>query len=99
MDIAAPCARVGDAAHCCPPTLAQGAAMSMEDASVLAELLTGGRDWDEELFQAYYERRMPRVRTVVEASVQLGQWQLDGVRDADVPGLIGSTMNFLKELP
>ncbi|MGW2517328.1 FAD-dependent oxidoreductase [Streptomyces sp. NPDC001617] len=90
---------VGDAAHCCPPTLAQGAAMSMEDASVLAELLTGGRDWDEELFQAYYERRMPRVRTVVEASVQLGQWQLDGVRDADVPGLIGSTMNFLKELP
>ncbi|MET7474072.1 FAD-dependent oxidoreductase [Streptomyces sp. NPDC005648] len=90
---------VGDAAHCCPPTLAQGAAMSLEDASVLAELLTDGRDWDEELFQAYYERRMPRVRTVVEASVQLGRWQLDGVRDADVPGLIGTTMNFLKELP
>jgi 2-polyprenyl-6-methoxyphenol hydroxylase-like FAD-dependent oxidoreductase len=90
---------VGDAAHCCPPTLAQGAAMSLEDASVLAELLTSDRPWDEELFQAYYERRVPRVRTVVEASVQLGQWQLDGVRDADVPGLIGRTMNSLKELP
>jgi 2-polyprenyl-6-methoxyphenol hydroxylase-like FAD-dependent oxidoreductase len=90
---------VGDAAHCCPPTLAQGAAMSLEDASVLAELLTSDRPWDEELFQGYYERRVPRVRTVVEASVQLGQWQLDGVRDADVPGLIGRTMNSLKELP
>lgn len=90
---------VGDAAHCCPPTIAQGAAQSLEDASVLAELLTSGRDWDEDLLQAYYERRIPRVRTVVEASVQIGQWQLDGVRDADLPGLIGRTMNFLKELP
>jgi 2-polyprenyl-6-methoxyphenol hydroxylase-like FAD-dependent oxidoreductase len=90
---------IGDAAHCCPPTLAQGAAMSLEDALVLAELLTGGRDWDGELLRSYYERRIPRVRTVVEASVQIGQWQLDGVRDADVPGLIGRTMNLLKELP
>lgn len=90
---------VGDAAHCCPPTVAQGAAQSLEDASVLAELLTGGRDWDDDLFQAYYERRIPRVRTVVEASLQIGQWQLDGVRDADVPGLIGRTMTILKELP
>ncbi|ELS51038.1 FAD-dependent oxidoreductase [Streptomyces viridochromogenes] len=90
---------VGDAAHCCPPTIAQGAAMSLEDASVLAELLTSGRDWDDELFQSYYERRNPRVRAVVEASVQIGQWQLDNVRDADAPGLIIRTMNLLKELP
>ncbi|MEU6180061.1 FAD-dependent oxidoreductase [Streptomyces coeruleorubidus] len=90
---------LGDAAHCCPPTIAQGAAMSLEDALVLAELLTSGRDWDDALLQSYYERRIPRVRTVVEASVQIGQWQLDGVRDADVPGLIGGTMNSLKELP
>ncbi|MFI7412131.1 FAD-dependent oxidoreductase [Streptomyces sp. NPDC049627] len=90
---------VGDAAHCCPPTMAQGAAMSLEDALVLAELLTSGRAWDDELFQSYYDRRIPRVRTVVEASVQICRWQLDGVRDADVPGLIGRTMNVLKELP
>ncbi|MEV5955388.1 FAD-dependent oxidoreductase [Streptomyces sp. NPDC051987] len=90
---------LGDAAHCCPPTLAQGAAMSLEDALVLAELLTSGRDWDDELLQAYHERRVPRVRAVVEASVQIGQWQLDGVHDADVPGLISRTMNLLKELP
>ena len=37
--------------------------------------------------------RVPRPSTaprnaVVEASVQLGQWQLEGIRDADVPGLM-----------
>ena len=90
---------VGDAAHCCPPTLAQGAAMSLEDASVLCELLTTRDDWDDQLFTDYQDRRLPRVRMVVDASVQLGQWTLDGVRDADMPGLIGRTMSALKELP
>ncbi|MEV5813614.1 FAD-dependent oxidoreductase [Streptomyces mutabilis] len=90
---------IGDAAHCCPPTLAQGAALSLEDAWVLAQMLTGTDEWDDALFQAYYERRIARVRPVVEASVQIGQWQLDGVRDADVPGLMARTMTMLRELP
>ncbi|MER7057370.1 FAD-dependent oxidoreductase [Streptomyces sp. NPDC000351] len=90
---------VGDAAHCCPPTLAQGAALSLEDAWVLAQMLTGSDEWDDALFQAYYERRIARVRPVVEASVQIGQWQLDGVRDADVPGLMARTMTLLRDLP
>ncbi|MEV5013539.1 FAD-dependent oxidoreductase [Streptomyces sp. NPDC053780] len=90
---------VGDAAHCCPPTLAQGAALSLEDAWVLSQTLTGSDAWDDDLFQTYYERRIARVRPVVEASVQIGQWQLDGVRDADVPGLMGRTMTMLRELP
>ncbi|MCZ4122353.1 FAD-dependent oxidoreductase [Streptomyces sp. H39-S7] len=90
---------VGDAAHACPPTIAQGAAMSLEDASVLAELLSSHDVWDDALLTAYRDRRMPRVRRVVDASVQIGQWQLDGVRDADVPGLMGRTMAVLKELP
>ncbi|MFF9060400.1 FAD-dependent oxidoreductase [Streptomyces sp. NPDC014882] len=90
---------VGDAAHCCPPTLAQGAALSLEDAWVLARLLTGSDTWDDALFQAYHERRIARVRPVVEASVQIGRWQLDGVRDADLPGLMGRIMTMLRELP
>ncbi|WP_340384117.1 FAD-dependent oxidoreductase [Streptomyces sp. SS7] len=90
---------VGDAAHSCPPTLAQGAAMSLEDALVLAELLAGHDDWNDELLTAYYERRIPRVRLVVDGAVQICRWQLDGVRDADVPGLIGRTMTMLTELP
>jgi 2-polyprenyl-6-methoxyphenol hydroxylase-like FAD-dependent oxidoreductase len=90
---------VGDAAHCCPPTLAQGAALSLEDALVLTQLLAASDAWDDALFQAYYERRVARVRPVVEASVQIGQWQLDGVRDADLPGLMGRIMTMLRELP
>ncbi|MGQ4491005.1 FAD-dependent oxidoreductase [Streptomyces sp. SAS_281] len=90
---------VGDAAHCCPPTLAQGAALSLEDAWVLAQMLTATDVWDDGLLQGYYERRIARVRPVVEASVQIGQWQLDGVRDADVPGLMARTMTMLRELP
>ncbi|MEV0600572.1 FAD-dependent oxidoreductase [Streptomyces sp. NPDC050315] len=90
---------IGDAAHACPPTLAQGAAMSLEDAQVLAELLTTRAEWDDRLFRDYRDRRFPRVRTVVDASVQIGQWQLDGVRDADMPGLIGRTLTTLREAP
>lgn len=90
---------VGDAAHACPPTLAQGAAMSLEDALVLAELLAARDPWDDALLTAYRDRRYPRVRAVVDASVQLGQWLLDGVRDADVPGLMGRTMAVLAARP
>ncbi|MET9848393.1 FAD-dependent oxidoreductase [Streptomyces ossamyceticus] len=90
---------VGDAAHCCPPTFAQGAAMSLEDALVLAELLTTRATWDDQLLTDYHARRLPRVRMVVDASVQLGRWILDGVRDADVPGLTRRTLNALKESP
>ncbi|EDY54768.1 MULTISPECIES: FAD-dependent oxidoreductase [Streptomyces] len=89
---------VGDAAHCCPPTMAQGAAMALEDAWVLSRLLAGDSAWDTDLLTRYYERRIDRVRTVVDASVLIGQWQLDGVQ-GDVPGLIDATMTTLKELP
>jgi 2-polyprenyl-6-methoxyphenol hydroxylase-like FAD-dependent oxidoreductase len=89
----------GDAAHSCPPTLAQGAAISLEDVSVLAELLSTHSTWDDALLTGYWQRRLPRARVVVDSSVQLGQWLLDGNRDADVPGLIGRTMTVLKERP
>ena len=82
---------IGDAAHSCPPTIAQGAAMAIEDAAVLAELLTTRDQLDETLWEDFMNRRLERARAVVEGSVQLGQWMLDGqIRNADVPGLIGS---------
>ncbi|MFC9325672.1 FAD-dependent oxidoreductase [Kitasatospora sp. NPDC057015] len=90
---------VGDAAHACPPTLAQGAAMSLEDAWVLAQLLTSKDEFEEQLLIDYHARRLPRVRMVVDNSCQIGQWLIDGVRDADVPGLMGRTMTVLRELP
>lgn len=80
---------IGDAAHSCPPTLAQGAAQSLEDAAVLAELLLAADRVDDALWDAFAERRVDRARQVVDASVQLGQWLIDHVQDADVPGLMG----------
>ncbi|AEE47117.1 FAD-dependent monooxygenase [Cellulomonas fimi] len=79
---------IGDAAHACPPTLAQGAAQALEDAAVLAELLLTRAAVDAGLWAEFTARRYSRARTVVEASVQLGQWLLDGER-GDVPALMG----------
>ncbi|MEV4475310.1 FAD-dependent monooxygenase [Nonomuraea sp. NPDC049504] len=90
---------VGDAAHACPPTLAQGAALCLEDAAVLAELLLAADRLDQELFDAFMDRRYARVQAVVEASLQLARWQLDGVRDADVPGLMGRISAIVSEHP
>ncbi|WP_410668025.1 FAD-dependent oxidoreductase [Amycolatopsis sp. cmx-4-68] len=78
---------VGDAAHSCPPTLAQGGAQALEDAAVLAELLLTRDVVDEDLWAEFTARRHDRARTVVEASNQLGRWLLDG-EQGDVPGLV-----------
>ncbi|MFF3691386.1 FAD-dependent oxidoreductase [Streptomyces sp. NPDC002187] len=54
---------VGDAAHASSPNMAQGVAMAVEDAQVLAEVLaTGGNT--EDLLQQYVQRRLPRTRWV-----------------------------------
>jgi 2-polyprenyl-6-methoxyphenol hydroxylase-like FAD-dependent oxidoreductase len=87
---------IGDAVHACPPTMAQGAALALEDAAVLAELLLAADGLDEDLWRAFTERRFPRVRTVVEASVQIGQWLLDHER-GDVPGLMGKVAALVGE--
>ena len=80
---------IGDAAHACPPTLAQGAAQALEDAAVLTELLLSSARLDDELWAAFTARRFDRAKTVVEASCQLAQWLLDH-QQGDVMGLIAS---------
>jgi FAD-dependent urate hydroxylase len=56
---------VGDAAHASSPNMAQGAAMAVEDALVLADVLTDGRPIEQAL-AAYEERRSGRVAWVQE---------------------------------
>jgi 2-polyprenyl-6-methoxyphenol hydroxylase-like FAD-dependent oxidoreductase len=80
---------IGDAAHTCPPTIAQGGAMALEDAVVLAELLTERDTLDQDLWDAFTARRFERAKTVVDASNQLAQWQLDHVQ-GDIPSLMRS---------
>jgi len=77
---------IGDAAHSCPPTLAQGGAQALEDAAVLGELLTERSVVDDALWVAFTDRRFERAKTIVEASNQLCQWLLDH-EQGDVPGL------------
>ncbi len=80
---------VGDAVHTCPPTLAQGGAMALEDAAVLAEMLTTTERLDDPLLHGFTARRFDRVATVVEASTRLAHWQLTH-EQGDVPALMGS---------
>ena len=90
---------VGDAAHSCPPTIAQGAAQGFEDALVLTELLVAADRFDEEILAAYVQRRRPRASTVVEASVQVARWMLDHTppSEADVPGLMRQISTLVTE--
>jgi 2-polyprenyl-6-methoxyphenol hydroxylase-like FAD-dependent oxidoreductase len=80
---------IGDAAHTCPPTVAQGGAMALEDAVVLAELLAERDTLDQDLWDAFHARRYERAKTVVDASNQLAQWQLEHVQ-GDVASLMRS---------
>lgn len=81
---------IGDAAHSCPPTIAQGAAQALEDALVLTELLVGRESLDEDLWDEFHARRVERATAIVNASVQLAEWQRDGKdHSADVPALLG----------
>jgi 2-polyprenyl-6-methoxyphenol hydroxylase-like FAD-dependent oxidoreductase len=66
---------IGDAAHAGPPTLAQGAAMGIEDGVVLAECLRAGAD-PAAAFDTFMRRRFARVRTIMEASMTMSEAQM-----------------------
>ena len=87
---------IGDAAHACPPLIAQGAAMCAEDAVVLAELVAGDQPLTAAL-PAFMARRLPRVRLVVQNSMQLVRWEmgLEPHTDADVAATMSETLGFL----
>ena len=87
---------IGDAAHTCPPTIAQGAAQALEDAAVLAELLLAQDELGPQLWDDFHARRFDRAKTVVDASNQLGQWQLEHVQ-GDVPGLMHAITGLVSQ--
>ena len=63
---------VGDAAHATLPYLAQGAAMSLEDACILARCLENSRD-HVQAFRAYGSARFERTRRLQLQSRQQGR--------------------------
>ena len=64
-------ALVGDAAHPVLPFLAQGGALAIEDAAVLAGTLAGAKDVAAAL-AAYERARLPRARRIQHAARRNG---------------------------
>ena len=76
---------IGDAAHATTPHLAQGAAMAIEDATLIAELLATSATLDSALTE-FMGRRFERGKFVVEASDQIARWELaewEGTKQPD----------------
>lgn len=86
---------LGDAVHASTPHLAQGAGMAIEDALVLAEELTKAQPQDA--FQAYRDRRMPRVAHVAKSSARIGEMQMGKIEPFDVGALTGQTIKMMCE--
>jgi len=88
---------VGDALHATTPHMASGAAMAIEDAIVLADLLAQEADLEVALHR-FGELRFERCRIVNEGSLQLGEWeQHPDAPDADPVGLITASMAVLTQ--
>jgi 2-polyprenyl-6-methoxyphenol hydroxylase-like FAD-dependent oxidoreductase len=71
------CVLIGDAAHATTPNMGQGACQAIEDAYVLAGVLSQQPD-PVLAFQAFESRRLPRTRWIVENSWRFGkvaQWE------------------------
>ncbi|MBN3815843.1 FAD-dependent oxidoreductase [Paraburkholderia sp. Se-20369] len=68
---------IGDAAHATTPHLGQGAGMAIEDAVVLAELLSTDTPI-ERLMEQFMNRRLARCRFIYESSLQIGEWEMHG---------------------
>ncbi len=65
------CTLLGDACHPMVPLLAQGAAMALEDALVLARALERHRGDYQTAFARYEAARLPRANKVVQGSADM----------------------------
>lgn len=88
---------IGDAAHANPPVLAQGAAMGIEDAVVLAEELGASPNDVPAALARTLTRRYDRAAFVVETSCQLAQWEVNHTPGVDIPGVMRSSAMRLAE--
>jgi 2-polyprenyl-6-methoxyphenol hydroxylase-like FAD-dependent oxidoreductase len=89
------CVLIGDAVHTTTPHIAYGVGMAIEDAVVLAEELARD-DHVPAALERFGGRRFERCRLVVEASVQLGEWEQHPPADPALPGqLLGRALGAL----
>lgn len=82
---------IGDAAHATTPHLASGAGLAVEDALVLADLLSSDLALDDALTR-FAVRRYERCRMVVENSVRLGELEMGRAAGEEQAALQRSSM-------
>lgn len=78
---------IGDAAHASTPHLGQGAAMAIEDAVVVGELVARELPANE-LGAEFMRRRYERARLIQTASLTIGEYELGRRPELDLHGLI-----------
>lgn len=93
---------IGDAAHATTPHLAQGAAMAIEDAVLLAELMARDAATLPALLNEFMSRRFERAKYVVDCSRQIAEWEMEqwaGIENPEArPGqLLGEATHRLQE--
>jgi 2-polyprenyl-6-methoxyphenol hydroxylase-like FAD-dependent oxidoreductase len=92
---------IGDAAHATTPHLAQGAAMAIEDAVLLAELMARNAAIPA-LLDEFMRRRFDRAKYVIDCSRQIADWEMEqweGIKNPEArPGqLLGEATHKLQE--
>lgn len=86
---------IGDAVHASPPYLAQGAAMAIEDAIVLGDLIASDLPHDEVVAQ-YMHRRLPRAQFIRKTSLERNRQRYQGGSYRSVDGKMSGRMRHLQ---
>ncbi len=84
---------IGDAAHAATPHLGQGAAMAIEDAVVLGELVGAGVPVAG-LGDAYTARRYARASHIQNASIAIGEYEQGRRPDLDLPEVLRQARTY-----
>jgi 2-polyprenyl-6-methoxyphenol hydroxylase-like FAD-dependent oxidoreductase len=86
---------IGDAAHATSPHVGQGAAMAIEDAVVLADVL-GSDVTLRDALERFMDRRYARCESIWNISRQIGRWELDHTPPPEAD-FVGLTMKSVQE--
>lgn len=98
---------IGDAAHACPPFMAEGACLAMEDSLVLSSCLVSASWPPREALAAYQDRRSPRsafVHRVVDVAASsittasAASERVDRLRSAGPEGIAAQIRPLLEPL-